>query len=103
MPSAANFAAHPNQRKPMKRNRPLWDARTSALTPSVDKLSTHPVPTVVPDLRSEEILFSMYLSMKAERDHFKAKWRKSEALLAAWKHRGYARKVAAGLKPKESR
>jgi hypothetical protein len=69
-----------------------------ALTPALDR-SLPPATTVVSDLRTEEILFNLYRSMKAQRDSWKAQAQHYRRMLQEWKAKGFAKKLSYKLKP----
>jgi hypothetical protein len=78
----------------MKRARPLWDSRTSALTPSV------PDQIVNPDLAVEEILFQSYLREKAKAERLMSEVFNLREKLRRSRMLGMTSGMRKGLKPR---
>ena len=79
------------------RSRPLWDARTPALSPMSAPPAQAPAPqritVTAPDIRAEEVLFNLYLGEKARADYWHAQKNKVEAIFAAYKAKRLAKHI----------
>ena len=72
--------------------------RIPPLTPSLDRVLPSK-PSIVPDLRAEERLFSLYLDMKSQRDFWRDKARLTEKKFAAFRANRLAAGVGRAMKP----
>ncbi len=75
------------------------------LQPSLDRSIPAPSgrspehPTVVPDIRAEEVLFRLYLDQKAKADYWRDKARLAEKKFAAFRAGRLAHGISKNLKP----